>query len=217
VIKNPHFENATEAIGVFKNDTLMSSPGDQYLYSSFGYSLIGAAIEGASGQSYLEYMQENIWKPLLMSATYGDIADSTMIHKAKFYYPNEEEAKPYDLSYSHASGGLISTTDDLLKFGNAVLYGDFFDGRFKKQWFKTQYTTDKKPTNYGLGWYLGKDSDNRKIWYHVGQSPDSGAVLILYPDEGIIIALLANMPILVNSDDGLPDEVLQLGNLLLKD
>ena len=217
VIKNPHFENATEAIEVFKNDTLMSSPGDQYLYSSFGYSLIGAAIEGASGQSYLEYMQENIWKPLLMSATYGDIADSTMIHKAKFYYPNEEEAKPYDLSYSHASGGLISTTDDLLKFGNAVLYGDFFDGRFKKQWFKTQYTTDKKPTNYGLGWYLGKDSDNRKIWYHVGQSPASGAVLILYPDEGIIIALLANMPILVNSDDGLPDEVLQLGNLLSKE
>ncbi len=130
VIKNPHFENAIEAISIFKNDTLMSKPGNQYLYSSFGYNLIGAAIEGASGQTYLEYMQDNIWKPLLMFNTYGDIADSTMIHKSKFYYPNEEEAKPYDLSYAHASGGIISTTDDLLRFGNEMLYGGLFKYSF---------------------------------------------------------------------------------------
>ena len=214
VIKNPHFENATEAIYVFKNDTLMSKPGNQYLYSSFGYNLIGAAIEGASGQTYLEYMQDNIWKPLLMSNTYGDIADSTMIHKTKFYYPNEEEAKPYDLSYSHASGGLVSTTEDLLKFGNELLYGDLFESSFKNNLFETQYTEDKKPTNYGLGWYIGKDINGREIWYHVGQGPSAGAVLILYPDDGIAISLLANMPVLVNSDDGLPLEVQKLGELI---
>jgi len=152
VIGNPHFENATEAINVFKNDTLMSKPGDEFLYSSYGYNLIGAAIEGASEQTYLEYMQEHIWKPLLMFNTYGDIADSTMIRKTKFYYPNEEEAVPYDLSYSHASGGLISTTDDLLRFGNEMLYGGLFKYSFKKKLFKKQYTTDGKSTHYGLGW-----------------------------------------------------------------
>jgi len=216
VIKNPHFENATEAINVFKNDTLMAKPGNQYLYTSFGYNLLGAAIEGASGQTYLEYMQDNIWKPLLMSNTYGDIADSTMINKTKFYYPNEAEAEPYDLSYSHASGGLISTTEDLLKFGNELLYGHIFESSFKNKLFETQYTTDKSPTNYGLGWYIGKDLNGHKIWYHVGQGPSSGAVLILYPDEGIVISLLANMPILVDSDDGLPMEVQKLAALIYK-
>ena len=214
IIGNPHFENATEAINVFKNDTLMSKPGDEYLYSSFGYNLIGAAIEGATRQTYLEYMQENIWNPLLMFNTYGDIADSKMVHKSKFYYPNEEEAKPYDLSYSHASGGLISTTDDLLKFGNEFLYGNLFDSEWKKIIFKTQYTTTRKPTNYGLGWYLGKDINQNKIWYHVGESPASGAILIIYPDNDIVISLLANTPILVNSDDGLPIEMQKLGELI---
>ncbi|WP_394746724.1 serine hydrolase [Spongiimicrobium salis] len=216
LFNNPHFETVTAAISIFKNDSLIAKPGDRFLYSSYGYTLLGAAIEGASGEPYLEYMQRAIWKPLRMSNTYGDVADSTLVHKSKFYYTNEEEAKPYDLSYSHASGGLISTTEDLLKFGNAFLYGDFFDSRLKDKLFETQYEIDQKPTNYGLGWYIGKDSNNRRIWYHVGQLPSSGAVLILYPDEGAIVALLTNMPILVNSEDGLPEDVLQLGNILFE-
>lgn len=217
VIKNPHFENATEAIAVFKNDTLISKPGDEYLYSSFGYNLIGAVIEGASGQTYLEYMQNQIWKPLSMSNTYGDIIDSTIVNKSKFYYPNEEEALPYDKSYVHPGGGLISTTEDLLKFGNELLYGDFFKNSFKNKLFEIQYTSDKKPTNYGLGWYIGKDTNNHRIWYHAGQSPSSGAVLIMYPDDGIVISLLTNTPILVNSDDALPIEVQKLGELIYQD
>jgi CubicO group peptidase (beta-lactamase class C family) len=214
VIGNPHFENATEAIKVFKNDTLMYKPGDAYLYSSFGYNLIGAAIEGASGQTYLEYMQEHIWKPLLMFNTYGDIADSTMVHKSKFYYPNKKEAEPYDLSYGHASGGVISTTNDLLKFGIEMLYGNLFKYSFKKQMFKTQNTTDGEPTPYGLGWYIGKDKNEKKIWYHVGQATSSGAILIIYPNDDIVISLLSNTPILVNSEDELPIEIQNLGELI---
>lgn len=214
VIGNPHFENATEAIKVFKNDTLMYKPGDAYLYSSFGYNLIGAAIEGVSGQTYLEYMQEHIWKPLLMFNTYGDIADSTMVHKSKFYYPNKKEAEPYDLSYGHASGGVISTTNDLLKFGIEMLYGNLFKYSFKKQMFKTQNTTDGEPTPYGLGWYIGKDKNEKKIWYHVGQATSSGAILIIYPNDDIVISLLSNTPILVNSEDELPIEIQNLGELI---
>lgn len=214
VIGNPHFENATEAIDVFKNDALVAEPGTQYVYSSFGYNLIGAAIEGATEQTYLDYMLEQIWNPLLMFNTYGDIADSTMVNRTKFYYPNEEEAKPYDLSYGYASGGIISTTDDLLRFGIEMLYGDLFKYSFKKQMIKTQYTTDGKPTPYGLGWYIGKDIKGKKIWYHVGQAPSSGAILIIYPDDDIVISLLSNTPILVNSEDGLPIEVQKLGELI---
>jgi CubicO group peptidase (beta-lactamase class C family) len=213
LFNNPHFESATAAISIFKNDTLMSTPGSQFLYSSFGYDLLGAVIESASGENYLDYMQRNIWKPLSMENTYGDIADSTIINTSKFYLPNEEEANPYDLSYGHPSGGLISTADDLLKFGNESLFGSFLNADFKKMSFKTQYA-DQNPTNYGLGWYIGKDINEQRIWYHTGELPSSGAVIILYPDSGIAIALLTNTPILTNAPDGLPMEVQKLGELI---
>jgi hypothetical protein len=127
LFNNPHFETATEALDVFKNDSVMSEPGNEFIYSSFGYTLLGAVIEGATGQSYLDYMLRGIWSPLAMSSTYGDIADSIMVNKSKFYNHNEEEGLPYDLSYSHPSGGLISTTDDLVKFGNELLFRNFFE------------------------------------------------------------------------------------------
>ncbi len=213
LFNNPHFETATEAISIFKNDSLMSKPGQQFLYSSFGYDLLGAVIEGASEENYLDYMQQNIWDPLLMESTYGDIADSTMIHISKFYYPNEEEAKPYDLSYNHPSGGLISTTDDLVNFGNEFLEGTFLNTEYKKLLFEMQYA-NQNPTNYGLGWYLGKDLNGTEIWYHAGELPSSGAVLIIYPDYDIVISLLTNTPILTNAPDGLPSEVQKLGELI---
>ncbi|MEP4027696.1 MAG: serine hydrolase domain-containing protein, partial [Nonlabens ulvanivorans] len=214
---NPHFHTATEAISIFKEDTLMSEPGTDFLYSSYGYDLLGAVIEGASGESYLDYMQYNIWEPLLMSNTYGDISDSIMINKSKFYYPNEHEAKPYDLSYGYPSGGLISTTEDLLIFGNELLYGDYFDEKLKNKLFESQYTIDKKLTNYGLGWFIGKDFNGHSILYHVGELPSSGAVLILYPDDGIVISLLSNTPILTNALNGLPLEVQKLAAAIYKE
>ncbi|MFK7952746.1 MAG: serine hydrolase [Ekhidna sp.] len=214
LFNNPHFDNATEAISVFKNDSLMSKPGDQFLYSSFGYNLLGAVIENASGQTYLDYMQGNIWKPLQMHNTYGDIKDSTMVNKSKFYYPNEEEAIPFDLSYNHPAGGLIATSDDLVLFGNELLTGDFFKSDFKKELFQTQYTVDQTATSYGLGWYIGEDMNGHRIWYHAGEGPSTGALLLLYPDDDIVISLLTNTPILTNAPDGLPLEVLKLGAFL---
>ena len=79
--------------------------------------------------------------------------------------------------------------------------------------FEKQYA-NQNPTNYGLGWYIGKDVNGHSIWYHAGELPSSGAVLILYPDHGIVISLLTNTPILTNASDGLPMEVKELGELI---
>ena len=151
-----------------------------------------------------------------MENTYGDIVDSTFINTSKFYYPNEEEAKPYDLSYNHPSGGLISTAIDLLKFGNESLFGNLLSEEFKRLQFETQYV-EQNPTNYGLGWYLGKDHNGQRIWYHAGELPSTGALLILYPDSGIVISILTNTPILTHAPDGLPMEVQKLGELIYQD
>ncbi|MFK7952310.1 MAG: serine hydrolase, partial [Ekhidna sp.] len=106
------------------------------------------------------------------------------------------------------------TSDDLVLFGNELLTGDFFKPDFKKELFKTQYTADQTATNYGLGWYIGEDMNGHRIWYHAGEGPSTGALLLLYPDDDIVISLLTNTPILTNAPDGLPLEVLKLGAFL---
>jgi hypothetical protein len=45
----------------------------------------------------------------------------------------------------------------------------------------------------GVGWRIGKDRDGRRILHHAGASVGGRAVLLLFPDSGIVVAMLANL------------------------
>jgi CubicO group peptidase (beta-lactamase class C family) len=209
-----HYRSCSEALVLFKEDSLEVEPGTQFHYSSYGYILLGAVIENLSGQSYLGYMKQHVWEPLEMNFTYGDVADSAMVNKSKFYFLTGEEATPYNLSYSYPTGGLISTSDDLVKFGSALVDGELIDEKLKHELFNQQYTSDKKATGYGLGWFVSEDINNKKIWYHTGELPSSGSVLLIIPEQKIVIALLSNTPMVSDIEDGILIEIQKLANLI---
>lgn len=207
-----HFNSCTDALALFKNDPLAVKPGTEFLYSSYGYTLLGAMIENVSGQHYLEYMNNAVWKPLKMHHTYGDVKDSVMLDKSKFYYLSGKEAEPYDLSYSYATGGLVSTSEDLIKFGEALLGDQFLDKDAMRQLFTTQYTENDQPTHYGMGWYLSKGNNDDEVWCHTGELPSSGSILLIYPQKGIVISILSNSPIL--SGDTLLYDIQKLAEIV---
>ncbi|MGG5487870.1 serine hydrolase [Winogradskyella sp.] len=201
-----HYNSLSEALEIFKNDPLVVKPGSKFLYSSFNYTLLGAAIENISKRNYLDYMHHNIWDPLNMHNTYGEVKDSIMPNKSKFYFLSGEEATPYDLSYSYATGGLLSTTDDLVKFGSAIINNRLLDEKIRIEMFQNQLNGKGKPVNYGLGWYIGQNKDGEKVYYHLGELPSSSSLLLLYPERNLSIALLTNSTIISESDYGfIPD------------
>ncbi|MDR6560603.1 MULTISPECIES: serine hydrolase [unclassified Arcicella] len=207
-IRTEHFDNAIQALKVFKDDTLLFKPNTQFHYSSFGWNLIGAVIEGASKESYLQYMRKNIWHPLKLSSTCGDDIKSTINNRSKFYDVTGQENDLGDLSYKYSGGGLLSTAKDLVTLGNEILHGNYFDPTLKKALFESQYTTDKQATGYGIGWYTGKDKNGHRIWYHAGDSFSSSSYLIIYPDDDIVIAFLGN------SQEGVMFNVQNIGELI---
>ena len=207
LIRKKHYKSVLDAISIFENDTLLFKPGTQFGYSSFGWNLVGAVIERVSNQNFVRYMHENIWQPLSMLHTYADVSDSIMSYKSKFYLATGEESEPYDLSYKYPSGGLLSTTEDLVRFGNELLRGNYLDRTLKRQLFETQYTIDGKATKYGLGWNIGKDPNGHTIWFHSGNLLEGSAYLILYPDDDIVVAFLAN------SQKGLSFDIQGIGEL----
>ena len=104
----------------------MMSQGSQFLYSTFGYTLLAAIVERASGYKYLDYMQK-IFHDLDMLTTVQEENEPVIYNRARFYVYNKKKRlvnTPYvDNSYKWAGGGFLSTVGDLLKFGNAMLYG----------------------------------------------------------------------------------------------
>ena len=86
--RTDHFDRLTDAFVIFKDDSLEFEPGTRYMYSTFGYTLLGAVIEGASGMSFPDYLRENIFKPAGMTITQPDDARKNIPNRAQGYTPN---------------------------------------------------------------------------------------------------------------------------------
>src|SRR2546423_781012 len=85
--RTDHYDSLTAALSVFKDDPLDFEPGTKYSYTTFGYTLLGAVIEGASAMKYEDYMRENVFKPAGMQHTYVDDVYALIPNRARGYRP----------------------------------------------------------------------------------------------------------------------------------
>lgn len=108
----------------------LSQPGEQWNYSSAGYSLLGEVIARASGMSYEKYVIDNIAIPLGMKHTFFDVPDElhTEVCVINEHEASRLEYKARQYVPPRAGGGLYSTLADLFRFGQMLLNGGTLDG-----------------------------------------------------------------------------------------
>ncbi|MDQ3800349.1 MAG: beta-lactamase family protein, partial [Acidobacteriota bacterium] len=85
VFSTKHFNSLNEAVAAFRDDPLVIEPETKYAYSTPGYTLLGCAIEGASGVNYMDYLRENIFKPAGMTRTFADDVYAIIPNRARGY------------------------------------------------------------------------------------------------------------------------------------
>jgi CubicO group peptidase (beta-lactamase class C family) len=177
------------------DDPLLFEPGTQYFYSSYGFNLLSAAVEGASGHNFLSFMQSEVFDPLGMTSTCADKTDSIILDRTSFYALKEDSVfinAPYvDNSYKWAGGGFISTTRDLIKFGQAHLKPGFLTAETLEKLTSSQELSNGKPTGYGMGWFIREINDKRII-FHGGGSIGGISDFVLYPEDEMVIVMLSN-------------------------
>jgi serine beta-lactamase-like protein LACTB, mitochondrial len=195
------YHSVTESLKRFKDDPLVAPPGTKWRYSSYGYVLASAAIEGASGQDFLSFMRDKLFLPIGMQNTVADETDKVIPNRARWYNLRSDGSyrnSPYaDLSYKWAAGGFLSTAEDLVRFGSALLKPGFLKQETLEMIFSPQKTTSGEKTKYGLGWEIhdAGDVEAERPFQHSGGATGSSSFLIVYPDQKVVIAWL------LNSDD----------------
>ncbi|GFE84216.1 hypothetical protein GCM10011487_62160 [Steroidobacter agaridevorans] len=193
----------TDLIGLFKNKPLEFAPGDKMAYSNSGYLLLGYVIEKASGMSYADFVQTNIFTPLGMKDSGYDSNASIIPRRAAGYTRSGESLVNADfvhMSIPHAAGGLYSTTEDLLRW-QRQLYG----GKLLSDASLTKMTTPFK-NDYALG--LAVQTGKRKMYSHGGGIEGFNTLLAYYPDTQVSVVALANL------NGGAPAEIAaKLGSL----
>ncbi|WP_303315615.1 serine hydrolase domain-containing protein [Flavivirga abyssicola] len=189
------YSTVKSGLDIFKNDSLLFKPGRRYSYSSYGFNLLSAAVEGASGVSFLDFMKHEIFSKLNMHATYADKNEDIIRNRASFYQIDAsntiKNATYVDNSYKWAGGGFISTTHDLIKFGNAMIEKEFLSGEIIKEFTKSQKLSIGKKTGYGIGWGIIKRK-KLKGFGHDGGSVGGITKFEIFPKEKLVIIALSN-------------------------
>lgn len=174
-------KDVVEMLAKYKPE-LLFVPGDKYEYSNTGYALLGLIIEKVSKQSYGDYLNKKIFKPLGMANTrvyrsrykpekisnyaLGYVVDS--LGNKKLLDDLGKEYYTYYLDGIVGDGMVNSTTGDLLKWDRA-LYGDkLVNQKDKDLIFSSIVTKNNKDTRYGYGWAIDTKYPFGKIANHSG-------------------------------------------------
>lgn len=213
-LSDKQYSTVKEAISIFRDDTLLFQPGFKYSYSTYGYVLLSAVIEGATKENYLAYMRDNVFLPMKLQNTVPDINDSIIANRVRFY--DESDGKivnGYHVNNSNkwAGGGFLSTPLDLVLMSQNLLRHQFLrEPTLQKLWSNAILKSGEE-IPYGIGWKLDVDSQQRRFVYHGGSSIGGRSFLLVYPKEELIIAITCNLS--TNFDQRF---ILKISELFLK-
>lgn len=190
------YASVTDGLAIFRDDPLAHPPGTKFLYTSYGYNLLGAAVEGASGETYLDYVRRNVFEPAGMFGARDDDQQALIPHRAQGYVKTAagdlRNSALADTSNKLPGGGLAASAEDVARFAMALTGGLLLDRASVARMLARQATKDGKPVGYGMGFFLTDRSGIREAWHTGGQQRVSN-VLYLQPDRHVGVVLLSNL------------------------
>ncbi|HYP07385.1 MAG TPA: serine hydrolase domain-containing protein [Bryobacteraceae bacterium] len=184
-----HYDNLSAALaGSVLQDPLLFAPGSSMKYSTYGYTVAGAVLEKATGQTF-ELLVQSV-QPSLMIDNYfrltPDRARGYGLYRGKL-----SNAPAFDSSLKYPGGGLLASATDYLNFllalnANKLLPQD----RVAEMWTPMSKSPDGR-SGYGLGWMTGSRAGHDYV-QHGGNQVGAQAGMRLYPKLGFAWVALSN-------------------------
>lgn len=207
-----HWFSIESSLDQFKDDSLLFEPGTGFTYSTFGFSVLGCAIEGASEMSYGTYLAEHILVPAGMNATALDDHFLLREGRASGYLrvdqsdldelppPFAAQLQPgqvlnavlHDTSMKIPGGGLLSTTEDLIRFVQAIKAGSLLADDTREMMWSSPLLSSGGASGYALGWDLD-DIGGQEAVFHTGSQAGARGGLYVFPESGLAVAILSNL------------------------
>ena len=202
-------------IAAMMSHKLDFNPGEKYAYSNYGYCLLGRIVEQLSGQTYEEFVREEVLRPMrirsmrigatrLAGRAEGEVRYFASGEGRSVFADDLNQAVPHPygawyLEAMDAHGGWIASAPDLARFAVAL-----DDPRRCRMLGPAElaeiiarpdglagHDADGKPKDafYGLGWMVRPVGDRRNLW-HSGSLPGTATIVIRRNDGRNFVCLL---------------------------
>lgn len=145
-------------------------PDKKYNYINTNYCLLAAIVEKVSGETFEDFMKENIFDPLEMKNTfvYRKGENNNMENCAIGYTRRRRKAEDTYLNGVVGDKGIYTTVEDMFKFDQALFKGYPVQKDILEEAFQPAHKRLYLHDNYGFGWRINASDTTNKIVYHTG-------------------------------------------------
>ncbi|HEY3139176.1 MAG TPA: serine hydrolase [Blastocatellia bacterium] len=169
-------------------------PGAEFLYCNTGFTLLAVIVERVSGQTFRQFTEENIFKPLGMTNThFHDDHQMIVKNRAYSYSPDGNGFKLSALNYANVGAtSLFTTVEDLAKW--ALNFEDMKVGgpAVIEQMQKQGVLNNGKTISYALGLDIGEYKGLKTV-AHGGGDAGYRSYIIRFPEQRFAVAVLSNL------------------------
>lgn len=184
------------------------SPNETFDYSNTGYALLSIIIEKASGMTYAEFLDKNIFETLEMKNTrvYNTRrSKGEKINNCAYGYVYSDKSKKYFLpdslpDYQHViyldaitGDGTVNTTiSDLAIWDKALRENKLVQKITLDKAFSPHKLKDGKESDYGYGQSIVNGDKNERLVHHGGSWPGYLTFILHFIDRQTTIVVLSN-------------------------
>lgn len=184
----------TEIINHFKNEPMDFDPGEEFRYNNSGYILLGHIIEVASKMTYEDFIEKNIFEKLGMADSYYGKNSQIITNRAAGYQQGTssyENSNYLSMTLPYAAGSLMSTTNDLLKWQNALNNYTLISKASYEKAIHGSTLNNGEHIYYGYGLIEEKISGSTAI-QHGGGIFGYTTMGVYFPEEKVFVSALSN-------------------------
>lgn len=197
ILRHEPSRSLDAALAIFSADPLLCAPGTEYHYTTYGFTLLGCAMEHAAGVSFATLLKRELAEPLKLSTLRVDSNAAVIRHRAQGYVRDAKgdyaNSALVDTSYKIPGGGLIASAPDAARLLVALGTDQVLGKKALETMFTPVPLADGKATGYALGWRVTQsDTKAREVW-HTGAQQRVSTLLYGVPEEGLAVAIFCNL------------------------
>ena len=186
--------SSADIMNLLEGERLRFIPGKRWEYSNSGYVALAQIVERVSGESFPEFVNNNIFVPLAMSNSIVDDGQGQALEGLARSYSFEEDHQDIDytpLNAVYGQSNIYSTLDDLAKWYEAIGSEKLVSRDTMKKAFTSGKLSDGTDVHYGFGWFLGSPLGLMTA-SHTGSWVGLRHSVVYYPDFRFVVLVLSN-------------------------
>ena len=178
-----------------RQQALNFKPGDKYMYSNSGFTLLAIIVKRVSGMSFREFTTKNIFQPLGMTHTHFRDDHEEVIKHDALGYEQDGKDKPFRMNLTNfdtaGATSLHTTVEDLQLWDENFYHPRVGGPALIQQMLERGKLNSGEQQDYASGLVIGTYKGLPTV-DHAGADAGYRSDMIRFPDQHFSVAVLCN-------------------------